>query len=237
MADINKHMFNDLNQDLNQKNEKKVDDIFAETDASISSPQASNIKSQVAGLSAHSAPVNDNDEESGHGKKKIYKVIILILAIIVLGAAVYLVYSKLMQSASENNLEQENLSGQPVTPNEVKPPVIKEDSQIIPVPEDQNNIFPEEDDVIPAPGQPIVPVVPVESDSDGDGLTDADEAQRGTNPLNIDSDGDGLTDYEEVMIYGTDPLKADTDGDGYSDGEEVANGYNPKGDGLLEVSL
>ena len=37
-------------------------------------------------------------------------------------------------------------------------------------------------------------------DSDGDGLSDADEAVRGTDPLNQDSDGDGLTDYEETML-------------------------------------
>lgn len=35
-----------------------------------------------------------------------------------------------------------------------------------------------------------------------------------------DTDGDGLSDAEEVDI-GTDPLDADTDGDGWSDGEEL----------------
>ena len=37
-----------------------------------------------------------------------------------------------------------------------------------------------------------------------------------------DSDGDGLTDAEELTVYGTDPQRADTDGDGLSDGAEVA---------------
>ncbi len=41
-------------------------------------------------------------------------------------------------------------------------------------------------------------------------------------PLGLaDSDGDGLTDAEEVAI-GTDPRRRDTDGDGFSDGLEVA---------------
>ncbi|MHB1845029.1 MAG: vWA domain-containing protein [Deltaproteobacteria bacterium] len=41
-------------------------------------------------------------------------------------------------------------------------------------------------------------------------------------PLGIaDSDGDGLTDAEEVAL-GTDPHNRDTDGDGFSDGLEVA---------------
>ena len=58
-------------------------------------------------------------------------------------------------------------------------------------------------------------------DSDGDGLSDDEEAERGTDPRNPDSDGDGLKDGEEVYRFRTDPLDPDTDGDGYSDGEEV----------------
>ncbi len=42
-------------------------------------------------------------------------------------------------------------------------------------------------------------------DSDGDGLTDAEEAVIGTDPLQADSDGDTYTDYEE-QLEGTDPL-------------------------------
>jgi malectin (di-glucose binding ER protein)/thrombospondin type 3 repeat protein/fibronectin type III domain protein len=45
---------------------------------------------------------------------------------------------------------------------------------------------------------------------------------RYTVPTTVDSDGDGLSDADERNIYGTDPLKADTDGDGYRDGAEVA---------------
>jgi hypothetical protein len=41
-----------------------------------------------------------------------------------------------------------------------------------------------------------------------------------------DSDGDGLTDADEA-IYGTDPLISDTDNDGVNDGDEVAAGLNP----------
>ncbi len=60
-------------------------------------------------------------------------------------------------------------------------------------------------------------------DSDGDGLTDAEELALGTDPNNLDTDGDGLTDYEEVRVHGTDPLNPDTDYDGLTDGEEVHN--------------
>ena len=70
-------------------------------------------------------------------------------------------------------------------------------------------------------------------DSDGDGLSDSDEATRGTNPGNPDTDGDGLSDGEEVARWQTDPKNADTDGDGFGDGTEVRAGYNPNGEGRL----
>lgn len=77
-------------------------------------------------------------------------------------------------------------------------------------------------------------------DTDGDGLTDAQEQDLGTDPENADTDGDGLTDGEEVNDYGTDPLNPDTDEDGLQDGEEV-NSHNTDplnedtdGDGLTD---
>jgi hypothetical protein len=53
-------------------------------------------------------------------------------------------------------------------------------------------------------------------DTDNDGLTDADEQARGTDPNKADTDGDGWDDGQEVTA-GTDPLKVDTDGDGIWD--------------------
>lgn len=81
----------------------------------------------------------------------------------------------------------------------------------------------------PAVPQPLSPAI----DSDGDGLTDQQEIQYGTDPQKADTDGDGLTDYEEIFIWHTNPLNPDTDGDGFSDGQEVKNGYNPNGSGRL----
>ena len=63
-------------------------------------------------------------------------------------------------------------------------------------------------------------------DSDGDGLSDAKEAELGTDPNNADSDGDGINDGDEVAL-GTDPNNTDTDGDGVPDGEEVEAGSDP----------
>jgi hypothetical protein len=40
---------------------------------------------------------------------------------------------------------------------------------------------------------------------------------------NLDSDGDGLTDADEITRYGTSPAVADTDGDGFSDHDEIVD--------------
>jgi hypothetical protein len=57
-------------------------------------------------------------------------------------------------------------------------------------------------------------------DRDGDGLSDAEELELGTDPLDRDSDDDGLSDGFEV-IRGTSPTRVDTDGDGVQDGTEL----------------
>lgn len=41
-----------------------------------------------------------------------------------------------------------------------------------------------------------------------------------------DTDGDGLSNADE-KVWGTSPTNPDTDGDGFKDGEEVRNGHNP----------
>ncbi|MDB9844446.1 thrombospondin type 3 repeat-containing protein, partial [Porticoccaceae bacterium] len=57
----------------------------------------------------------------------------------------------------------------------------------------------------------------VESDSDRDGIV---------NSMDTDDDGDGLTDTQEAT-YGTNPLLTDSDSDGFSDYDEIADGTDP----------
>ncbi|MGA0900414.1 MAG: binary toxin-like calcium binding domain-containing protein [Luteolibacter sp.] len=79
-------------------------------------------------------------------------------------------------------------------------------------------------------------------DTDGDGLTDFEEFNLGTNPLLVDTDNDGILDFDEVNStfgYLTDPLLVDTDGDGLDDWDEYTFGTDPTvidtdGDGLSD---
>lgn len=66
----------------------------------------------------------------------------------------------------------------------------------------------------------------VPTDTDSDGLSDADEVERETDPFEEDSDDDGLQDGDEVT-RGSNPNATDSDNDGVNDGQEVADGSNP----------
>ncbi len=64
-------------------------------------------------------------------------------------------------------------------------------------------------------------------DEDGDGLTNQEEQDIGTDPRDPDTDDDGLDDGLEKKIIGTDPKLVDTDNDGVTDGIEVLGTYDP----------
>jgi len=116
----------------------------------------------------------------------------------------------------------------------------------------QQKIQQEESENLSAtPDALIEPVVTIE-DSDGDGLTDTQENEIGTNPDSADTDSDGMKDGWEVtnslnplvsdesldpdrdgltnlqeFSINTDPQSSDTDQDGMLDMWEYMNGLNP----------
>lgn len=63
-------------------------------------------------------------------------------------------------------------------------------------------------------------------DTDGDGLSDAEEPLLGYNPALADTDGDGLRDAEDWLAGGQE-LPCDGDGDGFPDDIEVRFGSIP----------
>lgn len=66
-----------------------------------------------------------------------------------------------------------------------------------------------------------------DEDLDSDGLTNITEIRIHTSILHSDSDEDGLSDADENIRYGTEPNKKDTDEDGVSDPKEIEMGTNP----------
>ncbi len=59
-------------------------------------------------------------------------------------------------------------------------------------------------DTVPSAANVLTLVAPGAVDIDGDGLTNADETARGTDPVNPDTDGDGFSDGLEAL-FGSDP--------------------------------
>ena len=73
-------------------------------------------------------------------------------------------------------------------------------------------------------------------DSDGDGLSDAEEQKLGSNPSKPDSDGDGWVDGDEVDQY-TDPV--DADDHPYTGGWDIGacrHDLDATGDGVGQVT-
>ncbi|TFC75816.1 hypothetical protein E3T23_14815 [Cryobacterium cheniae] len=94
---------------------------------------------------------------------------------------------------------------------------------------------------------------PLAADTDGDGLTDGDEAGQVvsdpdestiyagiSNPTKVDSDDDDLHDKHETSgwlstrgaVYRTDPMDPDTDDDGLTDGDEAGPAIYDPGKGI-----
>ena len=95
----------------------------------------------------------------------------------------------------------------------------------------------------PSSSTSLEPGDDLENGGVGDGLTNLQEFQAGTDPNNADSDGDTLGDGDEVAGVGsrppTDPSLADTDGDGLDDATETNTGIyvNPGDTGTDPTNL
>lgn len=81
------------------------------------------------------------------------------------------------------------------------------------------------------PQQPAEPTTGEEEEPQAPAEQQEPSQEPTTYTTSIDSDGDGLTNTEEAL-YQTEARIADTDGDGFNDGPELINGYSPRSAGV-----
>lgn len=205
-----------------QTDQGQVEDMFAGAEDPVrEKPEALQPKSGSGG----SAP---NEPPSSSSAQKIFVMLLLFLGLALVAAGAYFSYQAFWQPETVQETGSAG-NGESQKSGEDEPDVDSGDERVDQGDEKSSEKELEEN----SKSGPKDNTSAQDKDTDGDGLTDEEEVELGTNPNKIDTDEDGLFDREEVKVYGTDPLNPDTDGDGYSDGEEVDSGYNPKGEGKL----
>jgi hypothetical protein len=215
----------------NPTGKPELDDIFAEEDEpaiptpAANTPQIKNNANSQPVASPEVVINYDNEESDVLGKVKKYFVIglVALLVIVIIGGVIW--YRQTIFGWIKQHF---NLSAGKNTPtlttNQVK---TNQNQGAIQTTVNNTKVG------NPAPSQVTQPTDGT-ADSDGDGLTDAEEKTYGTDPKKVDTDNDGLFDREEIKVYHTNPLNPDTDGDGHTDGDEVKLRFNPRGTGTLE---
>lgn len=192
---------------------QQVEDIFAETDKEAKAlPRAAKSRPTPKQASTQRvAPASSAEPAPQRKKSRAMLIVLLTFAAIVIigGGAAAVSFGLFTDDTPATNSTETNTETAVVNTTANTEPVFDLDAEPLPTVED------------------------IGEDTDGDGLTDAEEKELGTDISLSDTDGDGLFDREEVEVYKTDPLSHDTDEDGHSDGDEVEGGYNPKGDGML----
>ena len=196
-------------------NKPPIEDIFEETDkvssGNVSRPAQQKPavpKKQPASIPGSAPPSRRPPPTEIPPRQSLRKVILIVLAIVVIAGGVVILLGSDVFNSQDTSTQVE---------------VVNDVNAIDTSSVDDEEILVE---------LPTV-VASTMIDTDGDGLSDEEEQQLGLDIQKQDTDSDGLFDWEEVKVYQTNPLKSDTDGDGNLDGTEVANGYNPKGPGLL----
>jgi hypothetical protein len=171
-------------------------------------------------------------------KTKAVGAVIMIIGLIVMAAAVYLVYIFLINP-------QKTVA--PVTNNKpVAPaaPVVKTEEPVVPPLEPEIKEAPVATTspvVVQVPATTSEPIIPSTPATSTDAIVPTTTPSSSVVPVEpaaaiIDSDGDGLSDSEEAL-FGTNANLTDSDGDGFSDSAELENLYNPAGEGRLAVNL
>jgi len=182
-------------------------------------------------------PEEDLTDFSGPPPRSRVKIIVIIVVgVIILGAAAWGARVYWQNKA----LEEQVLYGRPKT--EIPTPSVNKLPEAPETVEESPSTPPPSADPSEPSEEPLEPIeevpVDVDKDTDGDGLTDLEEEEMGTDKNKPDTDEDGLSDRDEVEIYQTNPINPDTDKDEVLDGVEVRRGDDPNGPGrLLELPI
>lgn len=250
---INSNAINVSDQKILENNEAQDNFVPAEQTVKVMPPefretgglrplnanQAQNQINNVANVMDNAAGIPSPPDPSKVKRKGgiSKKMIIIVLLLIVLSGGIYVYLTRFANVDHLVNI---------IKPDQIAP------GQAIPA------INPEGTSEITQPTSSPDVTQDLNKDSDGDGLTDIQEKNLGTNLLDADSDKDGIPDGWEVAhnlnpldpgdakqdpdgdgldnaneyYYNTDPFNQDTDSDGYTDSAEVEKGYDPtKGGG------
>jgi len=215
-----------------KKEDVQLDDIFAdENDVSADTVVDVNVSKSSLIKQANTGPIQTIDYENeglgilGKIKKHLFKIVILIIAILLIGGG--FVYRQQLSTFSSHYASVIVAKISLLKRGETVKEKVEEQTE--------NNLLPagNNESVSQVQNNAAVTQSPEKVDSDYDGLIDSEEKFLGTNPNSVDSDSDGLFDREEVKVYKTNPLSQDTDDDGYKDGDEVKAKMNPRGPGAL----
>ena len=205
--------------DPNPNNKSEPEDIFAQFEKEKPSeipksvpkkaPEVEKVKADKREIlrEIEETPSQEPVLPSSVPRKTWVIILIIVVVVVVVGGGIFIFGGDFFKK-NENKVENENIV---VIENEV---------------ENLNTPVVVNAAVNETPTEPV-------QDTDGDGLSDNEEKELGTNPNMTDTDNDGLFDKEEVKTYKTDPKNSDSDSDGIKDGVEVDNGYDPNGPGKL----
>lgn len=218
----------------NNTKQSSVEDIFSDTD----DPQKPAVF-QPKGESGNDTATKEDEHSTENNTKKILLLLGLFCGFIVICISGYYSYVKFIKGGDGKDetfivddgggTMQDDTKSDDTKKDDTKPASDnKSDDNDNKKSDDKNDDKQDDENTGDVPEE-----ADIVEDSDGDGLSDAEENIFGTNINSSDTDADGLSDDQEVKIFKTDPLSPDTDNDGYLDGAEVKAGYNPKGEGAL----
>jgi hypothetical protein len=233
--------------DLQNKKDDKVDDIFADTDANLEEniveeeKKVDDKKETAPPLPPNSSVdleknvVDEDIKIPGASKKPWLKIVIILVIVFVLTGGAYLAVDR-FGILDKEVVEEEVEDFTPSSPELVDPSLIIPEKELS-VSDIINTYNLDSNANVEIVSQDplvfkILETITIEKEKPSEDKTILNSYIELFGNFFVDTDGDGLSDLAENYI-GTNINSVDTDFDGFSDYDELVNGYNPLGEGLL----